>query len=265
MSISIRRLVYSDIKAAIELVRNSFDASLLPLMIYGQSNIGDYISELLPRSGIRDSREFWVAFEDIKGTVLGFADYDVRDESIGHLSYICVDPSLRGQGIATRLIKRFIESHPKLSELELNVFTENYNAQQFYSNLGFIEYGTRMRWSTRAFPPANENAQLVFRDLHTSNACHEKYGFSMCWLEWNSKWLQIGIMGDSVARFQQSDYFLDDELLASLKMCFPALSSALLVSDTELVNSGSFEIVEILESLTMKKTLNFEKVLEGKK
>lgn len=74
------------------------------------------------------SCKIYVAFED--GILAGFIGFRPRE-----LTFVYVDPSYQGQGIATELIKK------ALTELErpvrLDVFTYNERAKTLYRKFGF--------------------------------------------------------------------------------------------------------------------------------
>ena len=83
--------------------------------------------------------KIYLAFED--GILAGFIGFRPRE-----LTFVYVDPSYQGQGIATELIKK------ALTELErpvrLDVFTHNEHAKTLYRKFGFeIVDSTTEKWS----------------------------------------------------------------------------------------------------------------------
>lgn len=257
-TIQIEPLVPVDIADAVSLVRASFDKSVLPLMIYGQQGIGEYIADLLPRPGAVPSREYLTA-RDLNGRLIGFAEFDVRNRKIIHLSYICVSALTRGQGVATRLIDDLIGSHPEAEQLQLDVFSSNDAARALYHKLGFIEGDSRY-WSTRPIPRSAPCPPLAVADLPITLACLERHGFAMCRIEREEGQLHIGLLGSGVARFQSAANFNDDCLLSSLARVFPGLERALLISDPSERELFCPDTDHVLSSTRMIKHLTTDSV-----
>lgn len=255
MKFSIKTLEKEDIESAVELVRNSFDPNLLPFMIYGQNGIGAYIAEMLPRTGIQNAKEYFVAIDEANANVIGFADFDVLDDSTAHLAYICVDSTIRRHGLASRLINHFIHDHSELTELQLDVFGQNHEAQKLYSELGFVRNQMQTTWITRQMPKGENKAHLTFRELHESIAAQDKYSFSKIQVSWHGEDIIIGRLGENILRFSESKYFLNDELLEVLNSYFPNVSSALLITNSHFKNPTASTVNEISHSYRMIKEL----------
>lgn len=66
----------------------------------------------------------------------------------GHVWGVYVDPSTRGQGIATKLFEGIIaraSSSPGLVQLDIEVVTENTGAFDLYKKIGFVVVGEQPR------------------------------------------------------------------------------------------------------------------------
>ncbi|MBQ4270621.1 MAG: GNAT family N-acetyltransferase [Clostridiales bacterium] len=75
------------------------------------------------------------------GKPVGFYTYSASD-SEGMLKFVVVDPSMRGQGIGSEML-RLAAAHafedPSISAVHLNVFSSNLPARKCYEKVGFVE------------------------------------------------------------------------------------------------------------------------------
>ncbi len=79
--------------------------------------------------------------------IVGFLAGEVLDrwfykEKVAYLSYLCVDPSFRNNGIAQLLLNKFenMMRDNGVKYVRLNTFTRNKSAIGFYLKNGFDEY-----------------------------------------------------------------------------------------------------------------------------
>lgn len=252
--ISIKMLDHVLIPEVVALVRSSFEQDKLSLMIYGQRGIERYIADQLPRQGVHATREYWVAIDNNTEEAVGFAEFDLRGARLAHLSYICVSPYAQGRRIATRLINRFIEVHSSLLQIQLDVFSSNIRARSLYTKLGFVELDAR-EWMRRKFPQQDRAPKISLPTLPTTLACLERHGFASFELEWEGKVVQVGLLGEIVARFQQFEAFRDDKLLRSIQRVFPRLNTALLIADIPSSTALGFDVEPVLTSIRMTRSL----------
>lgn len=235
--INIRTLGARDLRGVVDLVRSSFDVELLPFMIYGQHGVQRYLELSLPRAGVIPARESVVAEDATTGQSIGYAEFDVRNSSSPHLSYICVAPSHRGKGVALQLIDHFVSAHPNAVALTLDVFEGNEAAQSLYARLGF-DTVTKSVWAVRPLPLA-EVPPIVICDLPQSLAVHDTFGFSKWQVAFRGRQLALGRLGDTCVRVDSPEDFLDDPLLAAMRAAFTSSRYALVIAPEGVV--GSFE------------------------
>lgn len=236
MEPEIHRLDAEHVRPAVDLVRASFDADLLPYMVYGQSGIERYIEASLPRTGVTSARKALVALES--GEVVGYAEFDVKRPPVAHLSYVCVAASQRGRGLARRLIARFASENRELTVLSLDVFEDNAPARTLYRQLGLGEQGAVSEWIVRPLPEAVTDP-LIIEDLPQSLAVHSTFGFSSLRVNYDNRPLVLGRMGDARVRVSTRTDFLDDELLATVRGAFPTAREALWIASGDDVASPS--------------------------
>ena len=226
-SLSIQAFRKEHIPKAVSLVADSFDAQLSPYMVFTQHGITAFLEARLeyPNSN-RNNYALSVIDEEVCDEPLAFADFRLLDASIGFLSYICVEPELRGQGIATGLLEKFVAEHHDLLELQLDVFRDNEPARRLYSELGFVEKHANT-WVTRALPAASEPPNI--QSLALSLAAHSVYGFSELTVEQEHSTLRVGRLGDTVLKCFTKDDFENDNVLSQIRGMFPKLTTAFAV------------------------------------
>ena len=226
-SSQIQRLAAEHITSAVELVRASFDARILPYMIYGQQGIARYIEASQPLVGVASHRDARVVIDSDE--VIAYAEFDLRRAPAAHLSYVCVAASHRGRGLARQLISAFASDHGELTTLSLDVFDDNTAARAVYQKLGLEAQGEVSEWTVRPLPEAVV-ASLVIEDLPQSLATQSVFGFSSLRIRRDDGFTVLGRLGDTCLRVSsRADYFNDD-LLAKVKGAFPMSREALLIA-----------------------------------
>lgn len=223
----IRHFELSDVAEVVGMIRNSFDPDFWPFMVYTQHGIGEFLSVPLKYPGSAPERYAVVATGTPNRVGLrGYADFRLLQEGVGFLSYICVPPESRGEGIATRLVETFIANHPNVKELHLDVFRENLPARSLYNKMGFkVEDSTA--WVTRDLPAVRD--PLEIRSLATSIASEQVYGFCELEVVLNQSEIRVGILGRSVLRCFSEESFANDGLLGGMRRMFSELECAFAV------------------------------------
>lgn len=230
--LSIRRLLPIDVPFVTAMIRNSFSVKLWPFMTYTQSGAADYLAVSQRFPGATPATESFVVTEEGAEDVLGFADFRLIGEGAAHLSNICVSLEARNKGLASRLIANFIDRHPELDRMQLDVFADNSSARSLYDKLGFREAG-KSAWITRDLPPPI-GAQPI-DNLAFALAAHHVYGFCDLQVPVNGIVKKFGMMGDSVIRVFSASDFSDDSTLAGLRAIFSTPSVAFsIVPENEL-------------------------------
>ena len=227
MTIRFRKVTANDLAAVHSLVQNSFESSLHPYMISTQSGAEAFLHVFVDHQQLYPERHFLLS-EAESGELLGYAEFRLLNGVTGFLSYICVSPSARGQGIATRLIRHYLAQVPQAQVLELDVFTHNEAALALYHKLGFVS-GDQNVWWLRDLTPQPEPENLSFEQLPLSLASLERYGFCELTGKASGRSFHMGVMGTTVLRCFDAKDFLDYRLLTNVAAVFPRLREALAI------------------------------------
>lgn len=244
MSVIVRDMIHADAPSVSSLILHSFDSALRPFMTYTQHGLGAFLSVHAKYPGADPARRLLVASDeaDPRG-VLGYAEFRIVKENVGFLSYICVADSARGRGIAGALVRSFVDERPQLSELELDVFQDNYPALSFYRKLGFHPVSS-VAWITRSMPHPAGTARI--QSLPAALASLRTYGF--CELEVLSETatIKVGLIGQKVVRCFSATTFDNDELLCGLRGHFPGAETVLAILPVDAAGEvlSSYEIIQ---------------------
>jgi ribosomal-protein-alanine N-acetyltransferase len=141
--IRVRRLVYSDLPAALAIERRSFETPW---------SLAMFVLELSKPSGI-----CLAAYGDE-----GLVGYLVcsRYADVWHLMNVAVPPGMRRQGIASRLLECLFEEAGTDARYTLEVRTSNHGAIAMYERLGFRPAGHRHRY----YHDNGEDALIMWLD-----------------------------------------------------------------------------------------------------
>lgn len=221
---AVRILRRDDISAVVELLHESFDSRLRPFMTYTQQGIGDFLSVPLEYPGLRSDRSRLVV--ELQEEIIGFADYRMLGNQAGHLSYICVKPSARGNGVATALISEFLHQHPRMDVLSLDVFRDNGPAKTLYRKLGFKTVRAS-GWITRSLP--NPQGSVSIESVEASMAAYRRHGFCELDVRFEQHRIKVGLIGPDILRCFSVDSFENDDLLAALRQVFKFTEQAMTV------------------------------------
>jgi [ribosomal protein S18]-alanine N-acetyltransferase len=145
--IRVRRLVYSDLPAALAIERRSFDTPW---------SLAMFVLELSKPSGI-----CLAAAGDE-----GLAGYLVcsRYADVWHLMNVAVRAERRREGIASRLLERLFEEAGADARYTLEVRTSNSGAIAMYERFGFQPAGHRRRY----YHDNGEDALIMWLDAPTA-------------------------------------------------------------------------------------------------
>lgn len=251
MSILVRPMSHVDVLVVSELIHESFGAALRPFMTYMQHGIGAFLSVPVNYPESDPGRSLLVAVDEVNpGGVLGFAEFRILNENIGFLSYICVNESARGRGVARTLISSFVDQRPELDELQLDVFQDNAPARSLYRKLGFKPLSTAA-WVTRPMPPAIGTARIP--GLPAALANFSAYGFCEFEVMNETDTTRIGLIGQDVLRCFSLQSFDDDALLSRLASYFPTVDTALAIVPTDSVPqiSSTHEVIQLSDRMKL--------------
>ncbi|NEN05462.1 GNAT family N-acetyltransferase [Diaminobutyricibacter tongyongensis] len=222
----IRLLSTEDVPAVTDMVKNSFAPALWPFMTYAQRGIGRFLEVALRYPLSVEPRFLIVATDESSDAPIGFADFTIRGDGVGFLSYICVDPAARGKGVATMMFDRFLAEHPHLTTVKLDTFRDNSAARALYARWGFTVESASC-WVTRALPHATD--PLPISALAVSLAAYEVYGFCELNVVSSERPVRVGLMGDRVLRCFDRATFEDDAILGGVSAVFGRLDTAFAV------------------------------------
>ena len=222
----IRRLRSEDIPVVTAMIRESFSPSLWPYMTATQHGIGAFLEVAIRYPRSVEPRHLVVAVGEGTDVPAGFADFKAGPDGSAVLSYICVAPSARGQGLATAMFQDFLGAYPNLRTIALDTFRENERARSLYEHWGFSAV-TTASWVTRPLPPAAEPPRVS--GLPVSLAAHNSYGFCELQLDPPGIAPKLGVLGETVLRCFSRDTFEDAALLGSARGLLGSLTTAFAV------------------------------------
>lgn len=227
MTIQFRAVILTDLTAVQTLIRNSFEPALHPYMISTQAGAEAFLRIFISYPQLYPERQF-ILSETEFGELLGYAEFRLIDQAIGFLSYICVAPSARGQGVATQLIQHYLTELPQVHALQLDVFTHNEPALALYRKLGFIS-GDQNVWWLRDLKAASKSEDLSFDQFPQALAALEKYGFCELTGTMSGRSFRLGLMGTRVLRCFSILEFANHHLSENVAAVLPRLNQVLAI------------------------------------
>ena len=106
-----------------------------------------------PGCGIFDTENSWVLREERSGHVQGLLLCSRVRPDVGHITQLCVAPSLRGQGLGRALLHRCVAEfvRRRFSGISLTVTEENIEARKLYEDYGFatVHRFDAMVWNSK--------------------------------------------------------------------------------------------------------------------
>lgn len=238
----IRDACVDDVERLASLLRDSFEPALHPYMTYAQHGIGAFLRVQLSLPWASGDKRFLVSERD--GEVVGFTEVRRISNATGFLSYICVDETARGEGVATSMIAAWLRD-ADIERIELDVFAHNLSARGLYARLGFVESGTS-QWVRRQMP--NARSGLKVADAHVTEACMQRYGFATLALQDESV-STVGLLGQTVVRLPALSSFSDDALLGRIAGAMSGRTEALVLAPAAESTGHPGEV--ILDSIRM--------------
>lgn len=217
----VRQAEPDDLPWIAELVRDSFDESLLPYLVAAQSGIVEWWRVVLEHPESFAATRFLVAVSGSEER-LAYAELKELDATTGFLSYVAVDPGARGHGVATALLAAYLRDAPHLEAMELDVFADNASARRLYDRLGFVETA-RATWWAAPLEPGPQRPGAV-TDLHAVLARHRTYGFTDLVADPRGSGVRFGILGREVLRCFTLETFDDPAAQATVRALFPGLT-----------------------------------------
>lgn len=242
----IRPSIAGDMDSVGTLVRASFAERLHRFMTYAQPGIAAFLRAIVEQPNLFPDHHL-LTCTDAAGAVTGFAEFRI-DGTTAFLSYICVAPTARRAGLATRMIEAFLDQHPGLARLELDVFEDNVPALLMYERMGFS--GTaRSLWLTHDLPAAAGAIRAV--NPAAAIAAFARYGFCEMPVRRNGQEHRLGRIGLHTLRCFSGADFDDEALLAAARNLLPDLDAALLILPADQAGSWSQRVVNASRRLSL--------------
>lgn len=226
--VSIRPLHAEEVEAAQDLIARSFDPQFHRYMTATQRGSAAFLAAFVEWPQLHPDRTYLAAVREEE--LLAYAEFRHTEPGVSFLSYICVSPQLRGQGVATRLIETYLKSAVDLTTMRLDVFAHNAPALALYRKLGFEEEASTVWWR-RPLPALQTSpGGLQFHNWPQALAMQEKYGFCEYQFGFQGENCKVGRLGERVLRCGSVDDFTNDQMLSALREAFPELQEALLIA-----------------------------------
>jgi len=242
----IRPSTAADMDSVGTLVRASFAERLHRFMTYAQPGIAAFLRAMVEQPKLFPGHHLLTCM-DAAGTVTGFAEFRIEGTT-AFLSYICVAPTLRRAGLATRMIETFLDRHSGLALLELDVFDDNEPALRMYERMGFA--GTaRSLWLARDLP-AGAGAVRAANPAGVI-AAFARYGFCEMPVRRDDQEHRLGRIGAHVLRCFSATDFDDEVLLAAVRNLLPELDTALLILPADQAGRWSKHVVNASRRLSL--------------
>ena len=226
MALTIRGATVQDVPAVARLFRRSFDPELHPYLTHAQDGASRFMSLPFQHPQLFPDHDMIVAVQG--SDIVGVGDFRRSSTGGGFLSYLFVAEEARSLGLATTLIKTFLEQ-ASVTALDLDVFTSNGPANALYNKFGFSS-GPRTAWVARDLPPATAAEGIV--DFAVQDAAHEAYGFSRFTTDGSHfPPADFGHIGESILKCFSAQQFVDDDVLGRMSASLPGTTEAFAIVD----------------------------------
>lgn len=251
-----RPITANDVELVRQLVAESFDAEILPFMTFGQHGIARFLANSV-RFPLLDGRVERVVVDSSRksGHLAAFADFRLPEPTLGFLSNVCVEPESRGERLTSRLIEDFVASHPELTRVELDMFSDNSTARKIYQSLGF-ETVRSTSWVARSIGDQLEAADsIAIPGLPSSLAAWDEYGFCELEVLHNGRAFHLGLVGDKLRSRSLRD-LEDESLMDAVSAVFGHVQSAFAVIPADETPSpqGSVHVMRSAERMALDLT-----------
>lgn len=221
----IRGMTPGDLPEVGVMLAECFPVSLVRYLTYAQHGVSAFLEMQLTHQHLSPGSFYRVAV-DAQDRAVAFAEFKMVAPRTGFLSYLCVDRHARGKGVATSLMREFVD-HRDLERVDLDVFEDNAPAVRLYTKLGFVEQGQNV-WLRRPLPAPTIPLSLF--DFPSSAAAYAAYGFCELRPQSANPALRLGRIGSRVLRCFDVSSFNDDSLLSRAKATLPDLTEVLFVA-----------------------------------
>ena len=224
----VRPAVAADAGWLAEVSRASFSPRLHPFLISAQPGIDRFWEVVLTHPSAFPGRCFLVAETDGEGRI-GFADLQPVAADRAHLSYICVTEAARGRGVARLLLGAYLDGHPEMTSMQLDVFEDNVAARALYDRLGF-ESGTTTTWWVTDLPRGATADGVRLQGLHAATAWMDTYGFAELAVVVDDAVRPLARPSSSVLRCPDPTLLQEPTVLAAVAAELPDLTQVLVTT-----------------------------------
>ncbi len=230
-NIKFRKAIEEDSAAITHIVRNSYSPEVTDILIYGCDKFENYLKDSL--SQFDENYLYIVAEEDKK--ILGYVELRLMP-SILFLNYIAVLSEYHSKSIGHNLLKYAIKnySNANCKYVELDVFSFNTSAINWYRNLGFEKTNATKIWTFDLnnilgveTPPKGTPHNFFV------NERYKKYTFSSFNISTRTMNYSIGLLGTKWYKISHLAPLKDTELLNSLIQLDPKRKLLVFIEDDD--------------------------------
>ncbi|MDR0138030.1 GNAT family N-acetyltransferase [Metabacillus idriensis] len=230
INMDIRCLKPADSKRLGEIIREGMPENIFSLTISSCHGYDSFISSLLETPNY-SPYSFYGAYIDNK--LAGFVEWR-KLENVLFLNNIYILPDYRSFGIGKKLFntKQYLLTNYEVSRIELDVFSWNEKAMQWYENLGFKPIKTDNWYIKKSLNKVDIQEEFYVYNLPEAKCMHKDYGFSRLEISAKKGQYAIGRLGNQYYRIQGFDALLDNCLINALSVIDPT-RDYLVVADKE--------------------------------
>lgn len=222
----------ADVDEVQELVSHSFETSRRPYMTSVQPGAARFLEAFLQHPSLSPDRRYRVA-RSKAGALLAYADFRLIGEKASFLSNITVAPEARGRGVATALLDDFLNVHPSVESMELDVFSDNAAARKLYEKRGF-RASHSVEWWIRNPPsihPLPENWSL--KNAPDAAAWLRTFGFCEFSVDTRTEVRRFGQIGHGTLRCFSVEDFRDNRFLSYAANLVPMVENVLYIGPSD--------------------------------
>ncbi|MCZ7438591.1 GNAT family N-acetyltransferase [Micromonospora sp. WMMC241] len=227
----IRPAVAADAAWLADVSRVSFAPHLHDYLTSAQPGAGRFWEVVLAYPASFPGRCCLVAEAD-DGDRLGFVDLTLVDPGLAHLSYVCVVRPARGRGVARALLRAYLDRHPDVRAVRLDVFADNAPARALYDRLGFTTESTSTWWVADVTPDWSASSAAARLDgLHAARAWLHTYGFGELTVAIGDTVVRLGRPSARVLRCFEPAALRQPAVVGAVLREFPEIDRVLVMAE----------------------------------
>lgn len=200
------------------LFSGSFSPDFAQLTIYGCKGAPEYI-RMQVAPGLPNAESAYFVAQGPDG-IIGACELR-RSPNVLILNYIAIDPSHRGQRVATALLSEALRMTGVSSGgMELDVLCDNAPALRWYGKLGFTTVSSA-EFTELAAPGTADEGPAYVAGLPQADLCQERFGFSSFNLIGQQGTFSAGRIGDAWFRLTSPEAVRSAAIFAALDAIDP--------------------------------------------